>query len=88
MNPGAENGKPNLRAGAAASNEANATSQCPKCGTKMPASRPSDRCPVCQLRGALDAETESTSEPVPLRRFSSGIVRSNLRPADLITTSS
>jgi hypothetical protein len=25
----------------------------------MPASRPSDRCPVCQLREALDAETES-----------------------------
>ena len=44
---------------AARSNEANAISQCPKCGTKMPASRPSDRCPVCQLRGALAAKTES-----------------------------
>jgi serine/threonine protein kinase/tetratricopeptide (TPR) repeat protein len=59
MNPGAESGKPNLRAGAAASNEANATSQCPKCGTKMPASRPSDRCPVCQLREALGARVDS-----------------------------
>ena len=32
---------------------------CPTCGTKMPASRPTDRCPVCQLRGALDPDIES-----------------------------
>src|SRR6202790_4117553 len=54
-----ENGGPNSPA--AAGNE-NATSRCPKCGTKMPASRPSDRCPVCQLRGALEAEPETEDE--------------------------
>jgi serine/threonine protein kinase/tetratricopeptide (TPR) repeat protein len=32
---------------------------CVKCGTKLLASRPSDRCPVCQLRGALDSEVDS-----------------------------
>ena len=34
-------------------------STCPRCGTKMPASRPTDRCPVCQLRDALDPDIES-----------------------------
>lgn len=29
-------------------------SSCPRCGTKIPASRPVARCPVCQLRDALD----------------------------------
>src|SRR6266436_1558995 len=29
---------------------------CPKCGTRLPASRPPDRCPVCQLRAVLDTE--------------------------------
>jgi eukaryotic-like serine/threonine-protein kinase len=43
----------------ARSSEPSGTSACPKCGTKMPASRPADRCPVCQLRGALDPEIES-----------------------------
>ena len=47
------------RAGTAPSGAPAATSTCPKCGTKMPASRPVDRCPVCQLRGALDREVES-----------------------------
>src|SRR3984885_2455206 len=54
-----ENGGPNPPAAAAASGNENATSRCPKCGTKMPASRPSDRCPVCQLRGALGAGADS-----------------------------
>src|ERR1700676_4299484 len=57
-----ENGGPNPPAAAAASGNENATSRCPKCGTKMPASRPSDRCPVCQLRGALDLEAEPETE--------------------------
>jgi serine/threonine protein kinase/tetratricopeptide (TPR) repeat protein len=37
---------------------------CPKCGTKSPASRPVDRCPVCQLRAALDVDetAAATSE--------------------------
>jgi hypothetical protein len=58
MTPGTEDGTAGVRADAAARNEGHAVVQCPKCGTKNPASRPSDRCPVCQLRGALDAETE------------------------------
>jgi serine/threonine protein kinase/tetratricopeptide (TPR) repeat protein len=29
-------------------------SSCPRCGTKIPASLPEARCPVCQLRDALD----------------------------------
>jgi serine/threonine protein kinase len=45
------------KAGAAASNKAIST--CPKCGTKIPASLPSERCPVCQLQGALDPEVAS-----------------------------
>ena len=36
-----------------------AISTCPKCGTKIPDSLPSDRCPVCQLQGALDLEVAS-----------------------------
>jgi hypothetical protein len=59
MSRGAEDGGADGRAETPTSNEANAISQCPKCGTKMPASRPSDRCPVCQLRGALAVKTES-----------------------------
>ncbi len=44
---------------------------CPKCGTKNPVSRPIDRCPVCQLRAALESEktaavTESEPAPQPL----------------------
>jgi hypothetical protein len=41
----------------AAANEAIAV--CPKCGTKIPASRPVDLCPVCLLRGALNPDAES-----------------------------
>jgi serine/threonine protein kinase/tetratricopeptide (TPR) repeat protein len=41
------------------SSESEAISTCPKCGTKMPASRSVDRCPVCQLRAALDPELAS-----------------------------
>ena len=36
-----------------------AISTCPKCGTKIPDSLPFDRCPVCQLQGALDPEIAS-----------------------------
>ena len=61
MSRSAEERGTNARAAEAAADQANAISQCPKCGTKMPASRASDRCPVCQLRGALDAETELES---------------------------
>jgi eukaryotic-like serine/threonine-protein kinase len=43
----------------AASSESGTISSCPRCGTKMPSSRPADRCPVCQLRDALDPEEES-----------------------------
>src|SRR6516165_1109481 len=35
------------------------SSVCPSCGMKLPPFRPAERCPVCQLRGALDAEEES-----------------------------
>src|SRR6202047_4630028 len=59
MSRPAEDRGTNARPPEAASNAAKSISQCPKCGTKMPASRPSDRCPVCQLRGALAAKTES-----------------------------
>jgi serine/threonine protein kinase/Tfp pilus assembly protein PilF len=37
-----------------------AISICPKCGTKIPGSLPFDRCPVCQLQGALDPEVASS----------------------------
>jgi serine/threonine protein kinase/Tfp pilus assembly protein PilF len=59
MNQGPRDPSVDFRAEAAASSEAGAVSTCPRCGTKMPASRPADRCPVCQLRDALDPEVES-----------------------------
>ena len=59
MNQGPEDPPDELGSETAASNEAGAISTCPRCGTKMPASRPADRCPVCQLRKALDPEVES-----------------------------
>src|ERR1700760_3180988 len=59
MSHGAADAGTNAGPGAAASGAANPVSECPKCGTKMPASRPSDRCPVCQLRGALVVGAES-----------------------------
>ncbi len=65
MSRGAETEGANCRAATGTSNEATAISQCPKCGTKMPVSRPSDRCPVCQLRGALEVETEPDLEADP-----------------------
>ena len=46
------------KGGAAASNKTIST--CPKCGTRIPASLPSERCPVCQLQGALDPEAASS----------------------------
>jgi serine/threonine protein kinase len=44
--------------GATASNKA--ISSCPKCGTKIPNLLPSERCPVCQLQGALDLEVTAS----------------------------
>jgi serine/threonine protein kinase/Tfp pilus assembly protein PilF len=41
-------------------------STCPKCGTKIPGSLPHDRCPVCQLQGALESEIPSNL-PAPKR---------------------
>ncbi|MGA7125885.1 MAG: protein kinase [Chthoniobacterales bacterium] len=45
---------------------------CPNCGTKILGSRPIDRCPVCQLRAALDTDNTATApqdeldaEPIP-----------------------
>jgi serine/threonine protein kinase/Tfp pilus assembly protein PilF len=65
MSHGPEDAGTDVRAGAPAPSPVNPISECPKCGTKMPASRPSDRCPVCQLRGALgvgaDSEAGDTS---------------------------
>src|ERR1700742_4538836 len=58
MSRGAEDGGTNVQAASGAVNQVQGIAQCPKCGTKMPASRPSDRCPVCQLRGALDAGSD------------------------------
>jgi hypothetical protein len=57
MNDATQDSTVNGKAGAAASNKAIST--CPKCGTKIPASLPSERCPVCQLQGALDPEVAS-----------------------------
>src|SRR5208282_6946033 len=56
VNPGTER---------AVSSESEAISTCPKCGTKMPASRSVDRCPVCQLRAALDPELASQPRADP-----------------------
>jgi len=47
------------KAGATASNKVIST--CPKCGTKIPDSLPPDRCPVCQLQGALDPEDKAAA---------------------------
>jgi TolB-like protein/Tfp pilus assembly protein PilF len=47
------------KAGATASNKMIST--CPNCGTKIPDSLPSDRCPVCQLQGALDPEDKAAA---------------------------
>jgi serine/threonine protein kinase len=35
---------------------------CPKCGTKNPVSRPIDRCPVCQLRAALESDLSDVAK--------------------------
>jgi serine/threonine protein kinase/Tfp pilus assembly protein PilF len=55
--------------GATASNKAIST--CPKCGTKIPNVLPSERCPVCQLQGALDLEV-TASLTVPDSGVASG----------------
>jgi eukaryotic-like serine/threonine-protein kinase len=59
MNKGSEDPTDELGSKTGASSEAGAISTCPRCGTKMPASRPAGRCPVCQLRKALHPEVES-----------------------------
>jgi hypothetical protein len=59
MNQGPEDPTDELGPETGKSSEAGAISTCPKCGTKMPVSRPADRCPVCQLRKALEPEVES-----------------------------
>ena len=58
MNEGPGDPTVDLQAEAAASG-AGAIFTCPRCGTKMPAPRPAERCPVCQLRNALDPAAES-----------------------------
>jgi serine/threonine protein kinase/tetratricopeptide (TPR) repeat protein len=81
MNPGSED-PPDLRGSESeASNAAAAISTCPKCGTKMPASRPADRCPVCQLRKVLDPEVES--EP-PLATGDWGFASPGTQPITLL----
>jgi eukaryotic-like serine/threonine-protein kinase len=59
LNQGPEDPTDELGPETGASSEAGAISTCPRCGTKMPASRPADRCPVCQLRKALDPDVGS-----------------------------
>jgi eukaryotic-like serine/threonine-protein kinase len=59
MNQGPKDSTDELGSETGATSEAGAISTCPRCGTKMPASRPVDRCPVCQLRQALDPQVES-----------------------------
>jgi serine/threonine protein kinase/tetratricopeptide (TPR) repeat protein len=59
MIPGTEGGETNRKTGAPGPNQAKGTSECPKCGSKLPSSRPSDRCPVCQLREALGPQADS-----------------------------
>jgi serine/threonine protein kinase/tetratricopeptide (TPR) repeat protein len=57
MNDAPQDATVDEKAGEGSSNKA--ISSCPKCGTKIPASLPSERCPVCQLQGALDPEAAS-----------------------------
>src|SRR5271165_4806516 len=59
MNDGLGDATVDLRTGTPASNETQSGSVCPTCGTKLPASRPAERCPVCQLRSVLGPEEES-----------------------------
>ena len=54
MNDGPGDAAVDLRAEAATPDAV-----CPNCGMKLPPFRPAERCPVCQLRGVLDAEEES-----------------------------
>jgi serine/threonine protein kinase/Tfp pilus assembly protein PilF len=66
MNGGS--GDPDATPGQMIPDESGAIAICPKCGTKMPASRSSDRCPVCQLRAALAPEL--LADPVTSRAAS------------------
>ena len=59
MNQGPKDPTVDLEAETAVSSKAGAISTCPKCGAKLPVSRPADRCPVCQLQRALDPEVTS-----------------------------
>lgn len=58
MNGASEDAAINSKAEAGAPQPPDAVATCPKCGTKLPASRPAERCPVCQLRAALETTTE------------------------------
>jgi hypothetical protein len=58
MSDASQDAKVDDQGRATASNKAIST--CPKCGTKIPDLLPSERCPVCQLQGALDREVTSS----------------------------
>ena len=59
MSNGLGNTAADVRAGTPGSDQPGPIRVCPACGTKLPALLPAERCPVCQLRGALDPELES-----------------------------
>lgn len=59
MSNGLEDTAAGLRAGTPDSDQPEPIRACPSCGTKLPALLPAERCPVCQLRGALDPDLES-----------------------------
>src|SRR5271157_206567 len=90
MNQGPGDPTVDRRAETTASSQAEAIFACPTCGTKMPASRSADRCPVCQLRGALDPELESelTDAASGQEAASPGKLPIRFHRTDLIITSS
>jgi len=65
MNGGSGDPTVNPKTGRQGPNESGAIYACPNCGTKLPASRSVDRCPVCQLRAALDPELASQPRADP-----------------------
>src|SRR2546421_4646381 len=70
MSDGSRDGTVEPQSETAALPEPPVISACPRCGTKMPASRPAARCPVCQLRDALDPAVESNPMGIGLRAAS------------------
>jgi serine/threonine protein kinase/Tfp pilus assembly protein PilF len=81
MNQGPENPIDELGSESGASSEAGVISTCPTCGTKMPASRPADRCPVCQLRKALNPEVASE---LPLAAGGRAVASPGTQPLTLL----